>query len=61
MSLGFLEIETVGISRQLVQEYDRVVNPTHWPPLPQGDIPGTHLCQNLSRPRCHSAAGGVCR
>jgi len=23
---------------------DKVVSPTHWPPLPPGNIPGTHFC-----------------
>lgn len=35
MSLEFLETEAMRILRQLTQEYDRIVNPTHWPPLPQ--------------------------
>ena len=24
-----------------------------------GNIPGTHFCQRLSQPQCHSAAGGI--
>jgi len=28
----------------------------HRPPLPPGNIPGTHFCQRLSRPQGHSAA-----
>jgi hypothetical protein len=28
---------------------------THWPPLPPGNVPGTHFCQRLSRPQGHSA------
>ena len=31
----------------------------HRPPLPPGNIPGTHFCQRLSRPQGHSAAGRV--
>ena len=36
-----------------------VVSPTHRPPLPPRDIPGTHFCQRLSRPQGHSAAGRI--
>jgi hypothetical protein len=25
----------------------KVVSPTHWPPLPPGNIPGTHFCKRL--------------
>ena len=32
------------ISRQPVHEGGKVVSPTHRPPLPVGNIPGTHLC-----------------
>jgi hypothetical protein len=28
----------------------------HWPPLPPGNIPGTHFCKRLSQPQGHSAA-----
>ena len=31
------------ISRQLAQESGKVVSPTHRPPLPLGNIPGTHF------------------
>ena len=31
----------------------------HRPPLPPGNIPGTHFCQRLSRPQGHSAAGRI--
>jgi hypothetical protein len=34
-----------------------VVSPTHRPPLPPGNIPGTHFCFRLSQPQGHSAAG----
>ena len=33
----------------------KVVSLTHRPPLPPGNIPGTHFCQRLSRPQGHSA------
>ena len=26
------------------QEYGKVVRPTHRPPLPPGNVPGTHFC-----------------
>jgi len=26
------------------QDSGKVVNPTHWPPLPPGNTPGTHFC-----------------
>ena len=32
---------------------------THWPPLPPGNIPGTHFCWRLSRPQGHSAIGRI--
>ena len=47
------------ISRQSAQEAGKVVSPTHRPPLPQGNIPGTHFCYRLSRPQGHSAAGRI--
>jgi hypothetical protein len=31
------------ISRQSAHEGDKVVSPTHRPPLPPGNIPGTHF------------------
>jgi hypothetical protein len=45
------------ISRHSVHEGGKVVSPTHRPPLPPGDIPGTHSCYRLSQPQGHSAAG----
>jgi hypothetical protein len=32
------------ISRQSALEGGKVVSPTHWPPLPPGNIHGTHFC-----------------
>jgi hypothetical protein len=32
------------ISRQSAHEGGKDVSPTHWPPLPPGNIPGTHFC-----------------
>jgi hypothetical protein len=32
------------ISRQSAHKDGKVVSPTHRPPLPPGNIPGTHLC-----------------
>jgi hypothetical protein len=39
-----------------VHERGKFVSPTHRPPLPPGNIPGTHFCQRLSRPQGHNAA-----
>ena len=36
-------------------EGGKVVSPTHRPPLPPGNIPGTHFCQRLIQPREHGA------
>jgi hypothetical protein len=47
------------ISTELAHEGDKVVSPTHRPSLPQGNIPSTHFCQNLSRSQGHSAAGRI--
>jgi len=44
------------ISRQSAHESGKVVSPTHRPPLPLGNIPGTQFCWRLSRPQGHSAA-----
>jgi hypothetical protein len=30
--------------KQLTHEGGKVVSPTHRPPLPPGNIPGTHFC-----------------
>jgi hypothetical protein len=32
------------ISRQSAHEGGKVVSPTHRPPLPPGNIPGSHFC-----------------
>ena len=32
------------ISRQSAHESGKVISPTHCPPLPPGNIPGTHFC-----------------
>jgi len=42
--LGFQEVEVPRISRQSAHEDGKVVSPTHRPPLPPGDIPGTRFC-----------------
>ena len=47
------------ISRKSAHECDKVVNPTHRPPLPPGNIPGTHFCWRLNQPQGHSAAGRI--
>jgi hypothetical protein len=47
------------ILRQSALEGGKVVNPTHRPPLPPGNIPGTNFCYRLSRPQGHSATGRI--
>jgi hypothetical protein len=47
------------ISRQSAHEGGKVVSPTHRPPSPPGNIPGTHFCYRLSQPQGHSAAGRI--
>jgi len=44
MLLGLQAVEAPRISRQSAPEGGRVVSPTHGPPLPPGDIPGSHFC-----------------
>jgi hypothetical protein len=38
-------------------EVGEVVSLTHRPPLPPGDVPGTHFQQGLSRPQGHGTVG----
>jgi hypothetical protein len=45
------------MSKQSAHEGGKFVSPTHRPPLPPGNIPGTHFCLRLSQPQGHSAAG----
>ena len=47
------------ISRQSAHEVGKVVSCTHRPPLPPGNIPGTHFCKRLSQPQGHSAVGRI--
>ena len=47
--LGFSCGWSSQIARQSAHEGDQVVSPMHQPPLPQGDIPGTHFCYRLSQ------------
>ena len=46
---------------EIILEYGKVISPTHRPPLPLGNIPGTHSCQTLSRfsasPKCNFLKG----
>jgi hypothetical protein len=57
--LGLQDVQVPMISRQSAHESGKVVSPTHRPPWPPGDIPGTHFCLRLSRPQGHSAAGRI--
>jgi len=59
MSLGLQEFEVPRISRQSVHEGGMAVRPTYHPPLPPGDIPGTHFFQRTSRQQRHSAVGMI--
>jgi len=47
------------ISRKSAHEGGKVVSRTHRPPLPLGNLPGTHFCYRLSRPQGHSGAGRI--
>jgi len=47
------------ISRQSAHEGGKFVSPTHRPPLPSKNIPGTHFCKRLSPPQDHTAAGRI--
>jgi hypothetical protein len=47
------------ISRQSAHEGGKVVSPTNRPPLPPGNISGTHFCKRVSQPQGHSAAGRI--
>jgi hypothetical protein len=42
--LGLQKVETSRLSRQSAQEFGKVVSPKNRPPLPPGDILGTHFC-----------------
>jgi len=41
---GFQEAEASRISRQSAHGVGKVVCPKHRPPIPPGNIPGTHFC-----------------
>ena len=41
------------------QDGGKVVSLTHRPPLPPGNIPGTHFCYRLSRPRAIVTPSGI--
>ena len=45
------------ISWHSAHEGGEVVSLTHRPPLPPGNVPGTHFHQGLSRPQGHGAVG----
>ena len=44
MLRGLQEVQVPRIFRQSAHEDGKVVSPTHQPPLPPGDIPGTQFC-----------------
>jgi hypothetical protein len=41
---GSRSLRTPDFLRQSAHEVGKVVNPTHRPPLPPGNIPGTYFC-----------------
>jgi hypothetical protein len=45
--------------RQSAHKCGKNVSPKHRPPLPSGNIPGTHFCYRLSRPQGYNAAGKI--
>jgi len=47
------------ISRQSAHESGKFVNPTHRPPLPPGNIPGTHFCLRPNQHQGLSATGRI--
>jgi len=47
------------ISRQSAHEGGKVASRTHRPPLPPGNIPGTHFCERQSRLQGHGATGRI--
>ena len=57
--LGPQEAEARRISRKPPHKYGKIVRPRHRPPLPLGNIPSTHFCKRLSRPKGHNAAGWI--
>jgi hypothetical protein len=52
-----LDLQEGEVSRQSAYEGNKVVIPTHRPPLPPRRYPGTHFCQGLIRLQGFSAAG----
>lgn len=42
-TLWLQEDEAPRTARQSANEHEKVISPTHQPPLPPGDIPGTHF------------------
>ena len=57
--LGLLEFETPRISRHSAPKSCKAIILKHRPPLPTGDIPGTHFCQRVSQHQSHRAAGRI--
>ena len=50
---GFQEVYALRFSWHSAHEGGEVVSLTHRPPLPPGNVPGTHFYQGLSRPQGH--------
>ena len=51
-------LEAVSTPGSQCSRKDYVI-PTYRPPLPPGNIPGTHFCQRLCQPQGHSASGRI--
>jgi hypothetical protein len=49
------------ILRQSTHEGGKVVSPTHRPPLPPGNIPGTHFFRGWVNPRATVRPEGLCQ
>ena len=49
------------ISRQSAREGGKVLSPTHRPPLPPGNIPGTHFCWGWVNLRDTVRPEGLCQ
>jgi hypothetical protein len=57
--LGLLEVEAPGFSDNRHMKVVRLSALRTGRLYPPGNTPGTHLCQRLSRPLGHSAAGRI--
>ena len=56
---GSRRLRLLDFKKKSARESGKVVSPTHRPPLPPANIPGTHFCQRLNQTQGHSAAGRI--